>query len=89
MASISIWDRLKSEGLTASAIFPAAIEALLSSLQINENASPPTVTLSVQQKPLGILDLDLTPPGPEPRQFVLTFEGVSPAIATHFGSASS
>jgi hypothetical protein len=76
----SMRDRLSGEGLFARVIFPAPTEALLSGLQIQSSAPAPNgetglVTFGVQQQALGAFDLDLTPPGPDPRRYVLTLEG--------------
>lgn len=76
----SVWDRLKSEGVPARVIIPAPIEALLSGLLIQTSGSVPNgeagdLTFGVQQQALGAFDLDLTPPGPDARRYVLTFEG--------------
>lgn len=81
-----MYKRLADEGLLSRLVVDTAARGLLTSLQIQDPEPAPsarevwTVVFGVVEQALGVLDLNLIPPGPnDPRQYVLTFKG--PALA--------
>lgn len=78
----SVRKRLSDEGLLQQLFSDATVDALLTAMHIDHShAVSPTreqgqIVLGVVEHALGVLDLNLVPPGPNaPRAFVLSFEG--------------
>ena len=80
----SMRDRLSAEGVLATAGASGTVADLLAGLQIQSTTpvsvgrEEGTVNLGVNERALGIFDLNLKPPGDD-RKYVLTFDGPSGA----------